>query len=201
MTNTIRTRLVLTAAGAAAAALLLTACSTPPWLEQSATAPSAAPTADATTITVVENDLAAGSLTRELQAGGVVVDVDYWSDVDLADWTADALKPLSISLSAAAPTAGVDVVLARTTVTTAVSGDDGALAAPAAFEDVADVDPGYTVTAPFSYGQTFVVPAVDAGATSIRFSLTYEFLVQTTPGSGDWTKQTAVDTITVPVAD
>jgi hypothetical protein len=48
--------------------------------------------------------------------------------------------------------------------------------------------------------QTFNVGEVPAEATSVTLQFTYEYLVQTTPTSNEYAKQTATDTLTVAIA-
>jgi hypothetical protein len=82
-----------------------------------------------------------------------------------------------------------------------VQGKGGvSLPAPGALSDQASVAPGYLVKSPYSYSQTFVLPAVDAAATEVTLSFTYELLLQTTPTSTAYAKQTATDTLTIAIA-
>ncbi|MFX5602990.1 hypothetical protein ABTD90_20800, partial [Acinetobacter baumannii] len=56
------------------------------------------------------------------------------------------------------------------------------------------------VLSPYSYSQTFNVGEVPAEATFVTLQFTYEFLLQTTPTSSEFAKQTASDTLTVAIA-
>lgn len=207
----LRRRLVSTALAAVVVASL-TACGTPPWMTgrtPSAT-PSATPTAVAIptptpvpTIETIQNDLAAGSTKRNLGAGNINITVDYFSTLMMNEWKAGANKPISFSLTAALATDddGQDIFLSRVSVTTSVQGKGGvSLPAPGALSDQASVAPGYLVKSPYSYSQTFVLPAVDAAATEVTLSFTYELLLQTTPTSSEYAKQTATDTLTIAIA-
>ncbi|CAN5352303.1 hypothetical protein BH11ACT4_BH11ACT4_19100 [soil metagenome] len=195
-----RTRL---AAGALAlaASLLLTACGTPPW-QQAGVAGRATPTPTSTDkITTVVNELAAGSTKHQLTAGNIALDVTYFSTLNMGDWTADADKPVSISMTAKLTgDEGQAVYLSRLGLSVAVYGPDGALTAPAPLADTATVSPGYLVKSPYSYSQAFILPRLDAAATYVTLSLTYELLLQTTPTSAEYAKQTATDTLTVAIA-
>ena len=55
------------------------------------------------------------------------------------------------------------------------------------------------MTFPYTYGQDFVVPSLDEGATSVTLDFTYEFLLQVSKDSRDYYKQTAIDTLVVPI--
>ena len=48
----------------------------------------------------VANDLALGSAHHELQAGGMTVSVDYWSTLDMGQWTPQAAKPIQLAARA-----------------------------------------------------------------------------------------------------
>ncbi len=191
---------IFTSLGVAALLLLaLTGCSQLPWL--TAVAPAAvAPTTVARAAVV--NDLAAGSVVRPLAAGDAALSVTYWSTLTMDQWTAAAQKPLSLSLQATLGTdTGQLVYLSKFSVAYVVIGPTGPMNETLApFADVAAVVPGYLVKAPYSYSQNLVIPAVDATATSVQITATYEMLVQAAPGSSDYAKQTASDTITVDIA-
>lgn len=195
----------------------LTACGTAPWDDPETTGTSAAAdaTADATesatpepepspveTIQVDQNDLAAGNAQRTLTAGAASLGVTYWSTLSMDQWVAGASKPLSLSISGSlVPDDGQGLYLSRVSLSADVKDADGnALPSPAVVTDDASVEPGYAITSPYSYNQTFVVPPVDDRAVSVTFTLTYEVLIQTTPTSEDYAKQSAVDTLTVAIA-
>jgi hypothetical protein len=187
---------------AALVAVALSACGTPPWQEEGAL-PSSSPTPTATSgeITTVVNELATGSIKHALTAGSIGLSVDYYSTLSMDRWTADADKPLSISMVADLTNdEGQSVYLSNMTVLVAVYGDDGKLTSPAQLTDRAVVTPGYLVKNPYSYSQTFVLPPVDENATYVQLTLTYELLLQTTPTSAQYSKQTASDTLTIAIA-
>ncbi|QGU28857.1 hypothetical protein D7D94_07340 [Microbacterium oryzae] len=193
--------------GALAAAL--TGCNgAAPWVD--ATTPSPTPTASqrsygdgaeapapTETPEPVVNDLETGSAKRQLDAGAVVADVTYWSDLALDQWTAAAAKPLSLSLSTTiTPNDGQGVYLQRASVTVV---PDGGEALPVQ-EDASTEPHGYLVLSPYSYSQTFTIGAVPDGTRSVTLQIRYEFLVQTTPTSDEYAKQTATDSLTVAIA-
>jgi hypothetical protein len=66
--------------------------------------------------------------------------------------------------------------------------------------DQSTVAPGYLVLDPYSYSQTFNIGAVPAEATLVTLQFTYDFLVQTTPTSSEYAKQSASDTMTIAIA-
>ncbi|ANJ28745.1 hypothetical protein ATC03_05445 [Agromyces aureus] len=184
----------------ATAALLLGGCSAPPWLSGATASPT--PSASATsTAGPVQNDLAAGAVTRTIEVGAITLTIDYWSTLSMDLWTAAANKPLSFSVHATVtPADGQKIYLAKVTATPVVAGSDGALPAPDPIVDQASVAPGYLVLDPYSYSQTFIVPPLDSAATSLELTVKYELLLQSTPTSSDYAKQTAVDTLSIAIA-
>jgi hypothetical protein len=198
---------VATAALGSALVLTLSGCGTAPWATGTTSAATSTKTATPTptpqaTITSIVNELATGSAQHQLQAGDAALTANYWSTLSMDQWTAEANKPISFSLIAALGTdQGQGVYLSRVSVVVAVEGPTGSLDAPAPLSDQASVAPGYDIKSPYSYSQTFILPAVDPTATSVTLSFTYELLIQTTPTSGTYAKQTASDQITIAIAE
>jgi hypothetical protein len=180
----------------------LSACGTPPWEGASTAKPSKGPSSTSTAkVTSVPNELASGNAVHTLTAGAVSLTSTYWSTLPMNEWTASANKPLSFSLiGTIAPDDGQNVYLSRVTLTTEVNGPKGRLDPPAPFTDQSTVNPGYLIKSPYSYSETFILPEVDSAATSVTLSITYELLIQAAPLSGEYAKQTAVDTLTVAIA-
>ena len=199
MANVVLRRAFVT--GAALSIVLLAAgCGTPPW-EEDAAAPTPASSRSAVAPTPVPNDLSGGSTQRELEAGAVVATVDYWSSLDMGEWTADALKPLEISMTTTiTPADGQKVFLQRARMVAVPGTPAGDLAPLDAQTDAATVSPGYLVLSPYSYSQTFTVGALPEEATFVTLRLENDFLVQATPTSSDYAKQTVTDVLTVALA-
>jgi hypothetical protein len=196
--------------GAAALAITLGAtlagCGQAPWLALSSSTPTPTSSSVKTptptpTIATVVNELATGSAEHKLQAGDVALTAKYWSTLSMDQWTAEANKPISFSLQGVLGTDdGQAVYLSRVSVAPAVGGPTGELPSISPLTDQASIAPGYSIKSPYSYSQTFILPAVDPKATSITLSFTYEVLIQTTPTSTDYAKQTASDQITIAIA-
>ena len=188
---------------AAATVAGISGCSDAPFLAgQSSATPTPTPSATVPApVQVISNDLATGSAKRDLEAGNIQLSIVYYSTLGMDKWTADANKPVSFSLVAKlAQSHGEKIYLSRVSLTPAVAGPAGTLAAPAALVDTSTVSPGYYVKSPYSYSQTFVIPAVDPAATSVTLSINYEMLLQTSKNSKSYSKQTASDTLTVAIA-
>jgi len=198
----LRSKTIVGAALAVTSLLCLTACGAPPWAQNAGGGQaSASPTATMTAAPQpVHNDLSSGSTQRSLTAGAVGATVNYWSTLPMNEWTATALKPVSLSMvTTVTPDDGQKVYLQRATMT-AVPGDASQSFAPLAAQSDQTNAPGYLVLAPYSYSQTFNVGEVPSQATFVTLQFTFEFLVQTTPTSNEFAKQTATDTLTVAIA-
>lgn len=184
-----------------AAAVTLTGCGPSPWDTDPVTA---TPTATAVEAPApVPNDLSTGSTERALQAGPVAATVNYWSELRMDRWTATAIKPVSLSMiTTVTPADGQKVYLQKATML-AVPGNDAETfeaLAPQVDESGLSGTPGYLVLEPYSYSQTFNVGQVPAEATFVTLQFTFDYLVQTTPTSNEFAKQTATDQLTVAIA-
>lgn len=179
--------------------LALAACGTPPWAT-----PAESTTPSPTTSEIaqpVPNDLSSGSTARSLTAGPLAVSINYWSTLTMDKWTAAAVKPVSLSLiTTITPNDGQKVYLQRATMVATPGSATETFTPLSAQVDSATTNPGYLVLDPYSYSQTFSVGPTPEGATFVTLEFTYEFLVQSTPTSTDYAKQTASDTVTVAIA-
>ncbi|MDQ1176858.1 hypothetical protein AB6V29_07790 [Microbacterium sp. 20-116] len=197
-----RGRAVIGVAVAVSALLGLTGCGAPPWAQGGGESPeSPSPSATVTAAPQpVRNDLSSGSTQRALTAGSVAATVNYWSTLSMDRWTATALKPVNLSMeTTVTPNDGQKVYLQRATMTAVPGNASQSFSALAPQSDQTDA-PGYLVLSPYSYSQTFNVGEVPAEATFVTLQFTFEFLVQTTPTSNEFAKQTASDTLTVAIA-
>ncbi|WP_417508033.1 hypothetical protein [Microbacterium sp.] len=196
-----RTRVVqraVMAAAALTASVIVVGCGPAPWTQEQ---PGASPSPAASVAPPVPNDLSSGSTERELIAGAVTAQVDYWSTLSMDRWTPDAVKPISISLvTTVTPNDGQKVYLQKATMIAIPANADETFGPLDAQIDASSVSPGYLVLSPYSYSQTFNVGPVDAAATHVTVQFTYDFLVQTKPDSSEYAKQTATDTLTVAIA-
>ncbi|MFT4212232.1 MAG: hypothetical protein QM626_10220 [Microbacterium sp.] len=182
------------------AVALLAGCGVAPWNDDSSASPT---TSTATAVpTPISNDLSTGSTERTVTAGSVTATINYWSTLSMDLWTPTALKPISLSLSTTVtPDDGQKVYLQTATMVVVPGNSSGALSPLDAQTDTYSVPssgaPGYLVLSPYSYSQTFNIGEVPAESTYVTVQLTYDFLVQTTPTSSEYAKQTASDTLVV----
>ena len=190
----------LAALGIVAVALPLSGCGPAPWA--TGTTPAAPPATSAAPVAPpVSNDLSGGSTQRTLTAGAVSATVNYWSTLRMDRWTATAVKPISLSMvTTITPNAGQKVYLQRASMTAIPANATETFAPLDAQVDQSTVSPGYLVLSPYSYSNTFNVGAVPAEATYVTIQFDYDFLVQTTPTSTEFAKQTASDTLTIAIA-
>jgi hypothetical protein len=184
---------------------LLGACGSPPWDQEAASA--ASPSASASpspspSAPKVKNDLAKGSVKRQLAAGGVTLSVNYFSTLSMQRWTPEATKPLSLGVSGSfGDGSKQDIFLSTVTANIDVQGAEGPLAAPEPLADQADVAPGYLIKSPSSYSQVFTLPALPPAARSVTLNLTYELLAQSAPKSKTYLKQSASDTLVIALTE
>lgn len=184
------------------AAVALSGCGPSPWALQSPTPTAQA--SEATEVEVappVENDLSGGSTERELTAGAVTAKVNYWSELRMDRWSANAVKPVSLSMvTRITPSDGQKVYLQKATMTAVPANATETFDALAPQSDEATVSPGYLVLSPYSFSQTFNVGQVPAEATYVTLQFTFDYLVQTKPRSKEYAKQTATDSLTIAIA-
>lgn len=190
------------AAALLALPIALAGCGPAPWNNWGYETSTPTPTFTRQTVAPpVKNDLSSGATQRELQAGAVKATVDYWSTLSMDKWTADALKPISLSLvTTVEPNDGQKVYLQRATMIAVPQSESGDLEPLDPQVDAASVTPGYLVLSPYSYSQNFTVGPLPSNAISVTVQFTYDFLVQTTPTSNEYAKQTASDTLTIAIA-
>ena len=196
-------RAIGASAALATAVLVLTACGPAPWdLASGDATPSPSRTrTSAPAPQPVPNDLSSGSTERTIQAGSVSAAINYWSTLNMDLWTPTALKPVSLSMvTTVTPNDGQQVYLQRATMIAVPSNETETFAPLQPQVDQATVNPGYPVLSPYSYSQTFNVGEVPDDATSVTLQFSYEYLVQTTPTSSEYAKQTGTDTLTVAIA-
>lgn len=154
-----------------------------------ATAPPPAPvTATPVTTHVDRGDLAAGSLTRKLQAGSRTLVIDYWTDTPPSAITATAPTVLQMSAHIEDGDTEHTVKVSRFVATQ----DDGT-----ATTTLADDRGEFVVTPPYSYGTALTVRSTNPSGTSASLSIQFDLLIETAPGSGAYFRQTVLDTVRI----
>ena len=162
--------------------------------------PSTSETEPASDPSPARNDLEKVPTQHVIKATGLTVNASYTPRRKIEDWTASVNKPLALTLTTVNGRAGQKIYLTRVTMSMTARDETGPLDSPRPLVDTANISPGFIVTFPYTYGQDFVVPALDEGATSVTLDFTYEFLLQVGKDSKDYYKQTAIDSLIVPIS-
>lgn len=168
-----------------------------PSMSASATATS---TATSTTSAAPRNDLAKGTLQRSVKSGNLTLSLTYTADTPVEEWTPDGLKPIQVSVSVTSNNQpGQAIYLTRATARFSVNDSAGVLPPPEPVVDTANIAPGYLAKSPYSYEQQFAVPRLDPGAVLLTIQFKYELVTLIDRKNRDYTKQTATDTMVIPL--
>ena len=186
-----------------ATALTLSGCSLPglpgptgaPSVEQAA-AVTPTPQAEATTpaaplapvVPTISGEMIKGAASHKLGAAGNQLVIDYWTTENPATWTAASSPIIRLSASVAGSTEKNAIKITR--FNARIDATDTTLA-----NDTGD----FAVDAPHSYSSSIVVPGEGSPA-STRIIFTFDLLTETAPGSGVFTRQTVMDTLTLQYA-
>lgn len=135
-------------------------------------------------------DLDTGSITHELAAGERTVVIDYWTDEQATEWTADGTKTIQVSAHIEDGPREQAVLVTRF-VTTA---DDGA-SRTVVVEDRGE----FALTPPFSYGTVLSLQPSGEDAELLTLYVQLELLVETEPDSGRYFRQTVLDSLVLPL--
>jgi hypothetical protein len=149
---------------------------------------SASPVAQAVPVRP-SGDLDTGSLTHALPAGSRQVVVNYWTSQDAKIWGPKGDK--NIQVSAHVEGGGT---LAEVKVTRFLATADDGVHRVTVTEDRGE----FVITPPYSYTTALSVTPSDPTATSLTLYAQFELLVETYPGSGEFFRQTVLDTIHLP---
>jgi hypothetical protein len=147
-----------------------------------ATTPAPAP---APAPVVITNDLATGSVSHALGAAGNHLIVDYWTTGNTSMWTSESSPIIQLSAKVAGTVENKIIKITR------FNARVDALAAVLA-NDTGD----FAIGDPDSYSSAVLVPA-HPGATNTRIVFTFDLLTETAPGTGVFTRQTVMDSLTI----
>jgi hypothetical protein len=156
----------------------------------SAAAPTAAPAA--ATPDRPAGDLDTGAITHELPAGDRSVVIDWWTDQDATAWTTAGDKTVQLAAHVEGASSREEVKVTRFVAT----GDDGSTRTTVA-EDRGE----FVLTPPFSYTTALSIPPSSATAGELTIYGQFDLLVETEPGSGEWFRQTVLDSIQLPLLE
>jgi hypothetical protein len=135
---------------------------------------------------LVRGALATGSMVRTLAAGGRTLVVDYWTSQPVATWTSD--DNVAINLSAHMQGSDIRHAVLVTRFTATLDVDASAQASV-----LRDDNGRFVMTPPYSYGSTVMMPRQPATARTATISVEFDLLIETVPGSGQYFRQTVVD--------
>jgi hypothetical protein len=152
------------------------------------TASSVANAAVATTSAtpVPRGDLVFGSLTHKLNAGDRTLVVNYWTSDN--PYKVSASSPMTLQL--AAHLEGGNVFSKAEVSRFTAAFDDGTTATT-----VSDDKGDFALTQPFSYSTAFTLRPSVTTPTLATVTVEFDLLIETQPGSGDFYRQTVLDTL------
>jgi hypothetical protein len=144
------------------------------------------------------NDLKGGSAKRVLTGGDLTAKVTY--STQISRWTATAAKPFNVEVTASVKGRNQKLYLSALTVYVTPWNDSVALDPPEPLEDVAPISPGYLITAPDTYTQSFALPPVDPQATVLTVQMRFEILqLRGKARPADYSKRTVTNSLTIPL--
>lgn len=172
--------------GIAAAAVLvpgLQACSVPGFPGSRDSSESRAETREPGP--AAENELAEGSTSHRLGAASHTLVLDYWTNEDPAGWTPESSPIINVSVKIdGAPGPGA-VRVTRFNARVDALG-----------MELTNDQGSFALEPPYAYTSGFALPAnPSAASTTVLFTI--DLLTETEPGSGVFTRQTVLDTLTV----
>jgi hypothetical protein len=133
----------------------------------------------------VRGDLSSGSKTHRLGAAAHTLIIDYWTTEDPTSWTPDS-SPI-INLNARIDGAATGEAIKVTRFNARVDALGSVLA-----NDTGN----FAIDPPYAYSSGVVVPA-NPKATSTKIVFTIDLLTETAPGTGIFTRQTILDSLTI----
>ncbi len=145
------------------------------------------------------DELARGSARHVVRADGLTVTIDYTVATPV-DWTSDAGTPLQIVVSARdSRDRKLKIYLSKATIR--YIPDEGASGLPDLDPavDTANIDPGFLVTSPYQYQQSFTVPGIDPSTRSLAIVSKLELVTLVDKKAKDYTKQAVTDRLSTTV--
>jgi hypothetical protein len=201
-----RTKNVLCAA-LLPAMVLVTGCSpeggpsTTPAEPPAPAASSAGPTTPSSTpsdSTSLPNDLKKSPLRRTYQSAGLTVTVEYSAIPSVDKWTATSPKSVRLFMTVVNKNKpSRKIYLSRASVRFGVLDANGQVPAPDPILDSSGLNPGYLVTSPYSYNQSFAIPELDDSAIALTLDFKFETVTLVDKKAKDYTKQASTDTVQV----
>jgi hypothetical protein len=149
-----------------------------------------APSSAAPTPTRPSGDLDTGSLTHSLPAGARTVVVDYWTTQNAKEWRAHGTKTIQVAAHVEGGGTASTVEVTRFSATA----DDGTSRTTAAQDDGQ-----FVITPPYSYSSVITLLPSSPRASAVTLYVQFDLLVETYTGSGQFYRQTVLDTLKLPL--
>lgn len=131
-------------------------------------------------------DLDTGSVTRQLNAGASSLVIDYWTTQNVGEWRADMTVPVQLSAHIEGANGRNRIKVTRFSATLQDATQRVKIA-----EDAGE----FAIQPPFSYGTAVLVPPLAPTTPSALLSVQFDLLVETAPKSGQFFRQTVLDTV------
>jgi hypothetical protein len=133
----------------------------------------------------VPGDLTSGSKSHRLGAAAHTLIIDYWTTEDPSSWTPDSSPIINLNARIDGAPTGEAIKVTRfnaraDALASVLTNDTGSFA----------IDP------PYAYSSGVVVPA-NPKAKSTKIVFTIDLLTETAPGTGVFTRQTILDSLTI----
>ena len=131
------------------------------------------------------NELAEGSISHRLGAASHTLILDYWTNEDPAGWTPDSSPIINVSVKIDGESSPGAIRVTRFNARVDALG-----------VELANDQGSFALEPPHAYTSGFALPAnPSAASTTVLFTI--DLLTETEPGSGVFTRQTVLDTLTI----
>ena len=131
------------------------------------------------------NELAEGSTSHRLGAASHTLILDYWTNENPADWTPESSPIISVSLKVDGDSAPGAIRVTRFNARVDALG-----------VELTNDQGSFALEPPYAYTSGFALPS-NPGEKGTKVLFTIDLLTETAPGSGVFTRQTVLDTLTI----
>lgn len=135
--------------------------------------------------TAVESDLDTGSASHTLSAASRNLVIDYWTDADVSLLTPESTPIIRVTARMDGEDDGAAVTVTRFNAQVQSLGTE-----------LANDTGSFAIAPPYAYTTAVALPA-NPTAHSTELLVTFDLLTETAPGSGVFTRQTILDTVSL----
>jgi len=144
------------------------------------------------------NDLDVSPLRRTFTSSGLTVTVQYSASPSVDNWTPNGSESLRVFLTVVNKKKPKQkIYLTRASVRFSLRDADGEIPGPDPVVDTSGLDPGYLVTSPYSYNQSFPIPPLDGDTEAMTLDFKFETVTLVDRKAKDYTKQVSTNTVRV----